>query len=210
HVIFMGETGSGKSSLIGMIADNNHALVSPDGRPRTSPFVSYDVSIEGRTYRLWDSPGFTKASQSWLLRRFNQATESSLQLFLQERHRRGQLDLFVLCMRGNRTPAEMSKIYDIFRRTNRHTTIPVVVAVTHLEKVKPTMDAWWQNHKRELADRGVVFDGHACLTCLSPHRLRDASQQAIRRLISTEYQPRALPERGGEVLDDPGKSCTIC
>ncbi|KAG6379366.1 P-loop containing nucleoside triphosphate hydrolase protein [Boletus reticuloceps] len=205
----MGESGSGKSSIINLIADHNHASVSPDTQPCTSHFVSYGVSVEGRTYQLWDTPGLTAVTGLWFLRKFTQTTEPSLEFFLQERRHHGELDLFVLCMRGNRASAEMLRIYEVFCRINRHPTVPVVIAVTHLEKVKPAMDTWWQNNEKELAKRGMVFDGHACLTCLSPHRLRGASQQAIRRLISSEYQPQVLPALRGKSLDDPGKSCTI-
>ncbi|KAF8133179.1 P-loop containing nucleoside triphosphate hydrolase protein [Boletus edulis] len=212
HVIFMGETGSGKSSIINLFADHNHAAVSPDSRPCTSHFVSYEVSVEARTYRLWDTPGLTVTAGSRLLGRFTQTAESSLERFLQKRLDFRELDLFVLCMRGGRVSTETSRIYKMLCRTNRQKAIPVVVAVTHLEEVNPTMDTWWHSHERELARRGMVFDGHACLTCLSPHELRGASQQAIRRLISSEYQPRALSALAKEdYLNDPSRrSCTIC
>ncbi|KAG6379367.1 hypothetical protein JVT61DRAFT_11830 [Boletus reticuloceps] len=212
HVIFMGETGSGKSSIINLFADHNHAAVSPDSSPCTSHFVSYEVSVEGRTYRLWDTPGLTATAGSRFLGRFSQTAESSLERFLQERRRRGELDLFVLCIGAGRVSTETSRIYKMFWRTNRQTAIPAVIAVTHLEEVKPTMDTRWHSHERELAKRGMVFDGHACLTCLSPHELRGASQQAIRDLISSEYQPRALSALAKEdYLNNPSRrSCTIC
>ncbi|KAF8123359.1 P-loop containing nucleoside triphosphate hydrolase protein, partial [Boletus edulis] len=212
HIIFMGETGSGKSSIINLITGDNRAAVSNDSMPCTSHFVSYEVSVEGRTYRLWDTPGLTEASTSGLFRRLQvtQVPEYSLESFLRERHRRGELGLFVLCM-GNKISAEMIRIYEIFCRTNRQTAIPVVIAVTRLEKVKPNMDSWWPSNEKALGKWGMEFDGHACLTCLSPHRLRGDSQQAIRRLITSEYEPRAQPALGKEESqDDPGKSCMIC
>ncbi|KAF8133180.1 hypothetical protein EV363DRAFT_1397431 [Boletus edulis] len=197
----MGEAGSGKSSIINLIADRDHAVVSNDSTPCTTRFVSYEVAVEGRTYRLWDTPGFNETLNSGFFTVFNHGTGvslSSLKRFLQERRRRGELDLFVLSVKDLRDVL-------LHKSTER---IPVVLAVTHLEKVKPTMDAWWHSHEGELVRQGMVFDGHACLTCLSPHELRVASQQAIHRLISSEYQPRAL---GAEkYLCDSGRSyCTI-
>ncbi|KAF8123355.1 P-loop containing nucleoside triphosphate hydrolase protein, partial [Boletus edulis] len=215
NVIFMGETGSGKSSIINLIAGHNRAAVSNDGMPCTVHFMPYEVSLEGRTYLLWDTPGLTKASESksrsFRRLRVTQVPEYSLESFLQERCRREELDLFVLCMQGNRVSAETLRIYEIFCRAGRQTTIPLVVAVTRLERIKPTMDAWWQNNEKELAKRSMVFDGHACVTCLSPHQLRSASQQAIHRLISSEYQPRARPPlEKEESPDNSGRGCTIC
>ncbi|KAF8123358.1 hypothetical protein EV363DRAFT_1180290, partial [Boletus edulis] len=206
NVIFIGETGSGKSSIINLFADRDHAAVSNDSGPCTTHFVSSEVTVEGRTYRLWDTPGFNQATNLGLLRRFTHASGSPLSRFLRDRYSCGELDLLVLCVAGNRAHAGMSRVYKLLCRETRRTT-PVVIAVTHLEKFQPTMDAWWQNNEKELASRGMLFDGHACLTCLLPHRLRGTSQQAIRRLISNEYQ---RPAKGEGCLNDPGNSCMIC
>ena len=221
NVIFIGETGSGKSSIINLIAGHSLAVVARDSRPCTSAFASYDVSIKGRTYRLWDTPGLGGnpyswlSPDSWVSRRSARATKDSvLKRFLRERRRRGELDLLVLCVRGGRANAAMSRTYSVFCRASRQVVIPVVIAVTHLERAQPTMEQWWLNNERELGRLGLLFDGHACLTCLSPHHRRWASQQDICALISAEY-PQFRRNSGWierEYLEYPNRvqGCTIC
>lgn len=204
--------GSGKSSIINLIAGRDCAVVSPDLTPCTGSFAPYDVSVDGRAYRLWDTPGLPETSGFPLFRQSSRMTEHSLKSFLQERRRRGELDLLVLCVRGGRAHEAMSRIYKIFCSTSRRIAIPVVIAVTHLERVQPAMDYWWPSNERELTSLGLLFDGYACLTCLSPHHRRWASQQVICALISAEFpQPKEalslLSDR--EYLDDPS-GCAIC
>ncbi|KAF8123323.1 P-loop containing nucleoside triphosphate hydrolase protein, partial [Boletus edulis] len=209
NVIFIGETGSGKSSTINLIIGHDHAAVSTDGRPCTSSFTSYEVSYGGRAYRLWDTPGLNDRSSSWSIGR-SITTASSLKRFLQVRHRLGELDLLVLCVRGSRATSAMSKTFRVFCRSTSRIA-PVLLAVTHLERAQPTMDAWWQENERRFGDLGLVFEGHACITCLSPHHRRRAAQEEIRYLISNKYRPRVWSTVGEEeYLDDPAKSCTIC
>jgi len=188
--------------------------VSPDVKPCTSAFTSYEVVLEGRTYRLWDTPGLNEPSR-WdriLKRRSSRSsTVDSLKRFLQERHRRGEVDLLVLCVRGSRATSAMSNAYKVVCHATRRIA-PVVIAITCLEKAQPTMDAWWQENERRFGNLGLVFDGQACLTCLSPHHRRRASQEEIRVLISAEYRPRAAWSMASErdYLNDLRGGCVVC
>lgn len=209
HIVFIGETGSGKSSVINLIANRDRAVVSPDARPCTTHVASYEVSVEGRTYRLWDTPGLNKPSGFRLFRR-SSSTKGAITRFLRERRRLGELDLLVLCVRGSRAHEGMSRAYNFFCHGTRQLAAPVVIALTHLERQQPTMEAWWQNNERTLRELGLVFDGHVCITCLSPHNRRWASQQEIWGLISREHPQRprnTLSDR--EYLDD-SRGCVVC
>lgn len=206
HVVFIGETGSGKSSVINLFADRECAATSSDATPCTRDFVPCDVSVDGITYRLWDTPGLNEAS----IGLFRRSTKiNSLKRFLRERYHSGELDLLVFCVRGSRASEGMSRTYKIFGHATRQFAIPVVVAITHLERKQPTMDAWWQDNERTLMNLGLAFDGHACLTCLPAHHRRWASQQDIRFLISADYQkgPVSLAS-DAEYLRD--SRCVIC
>jgi len=177
--------------------------------PCTRDFVSCEVSVEGAGYRLWDTPGLNKASG---FKMFRQSTKTigSLKKFLRERYRCGELDLVVFCVRGGRAHEGMSKMYKIFGRTTRQFAIPVVVAITHLERNQPTMEAWWQENERKLVALGLVFDGYACLTCLPAHHRRWASQRDIRFLISTKIRRRTGSlVSNGEYLGTNSR-CVIC
>lgn len=209
NVIFIGETGSGKSSVINLIAGHNYAGVSPDATPCTTTFAPYEVPIEGRTYRLWDTPGLNKASGFRLFGRSN-TTRESIKKFLQERRRRGELDLLVFCVGGSRAHEGMARAYKIFCRATRQIATPVVIAITHLERQQPTMDSWWQINERALGNLGLVFDGHACITCLSSHHRGWASQQEIRDLISKEYRQRPQSILSDREYLPADKGCVVC
>ena len=182
HVVFIGEIGSGKSSVINLFANRNLATVSPDAEPCTRNFASYETIVDGKRYMLWDTPGTDPATSGFGISR-RSTRNDSLRLFLQERHRLEGLDLIVLCVRGGMALEGMSRVHRLFCREFRRFTIPVVVAITHLEREQPTMDVWWQHNERKLAKLGLVFDGYACLTCLASHYRGWALQQDIRSLI---------------------------
>ena len=214
HVVFIGEIGSGKSSVINLFADRDCAMVSPDASPCTRDFVSYEVIVDGRSYTLWDTPGTAEYETSGF-GIFRQSTRiDSLKRFLQERCRLKELDLIVFCVRGGRPHKGMSGVYELLCRGFRQLAIPVVIVITHLERKQPTMDSWWQDNERRLAELGLVFDEHACLTCLPSNHRRWASQQDIRFLISGEYRIRLgaqhIPSSSEYLTEGDSSGCTVC
>ena len=160
-------------------------MVSPDAEICTRDFASYEVIVAGRRYTLWDTPGTDPATSGFGISR-RSTRNGSLRRFLQERYRLQELDLIVLCVRGGNALESMSRVYKLPCRQYRRLTIPVVIAITHLERKQPMMDGWWQDNERELVELGLAFDGYACLTCLPFSHRRWASQRDIRSLISAE------------------------
>ena len=187
--------------------------MSSDVAPCTRDFAHYDVPfpVEGRPgiCRLWDTPGLNGTSSFRPFRASNPSIQS-LRRFLQERYRTGELDLLVFCVQGNRASDAMSNAYNTFCRPTRRIAAPVVIAVTHLERQQPTMEAWWQYNERGLGDLGLVFDGYACLTCVSPHHRRWASRVAICDLVSAQYPSLAGRSLSSEEYLSNEKGCTIC
>lgn len=56
-----GQTDSGKSSLINMLAGEGLAEVCPGVQGRTSDIQNYDIAdTAGDTYRFWDTPGLNE------------------------------------------------------------------------------------------------------------------------------------------------------
>jgi len=208
HIIFIGETGSGKSSVINLIAGRPYAPVSSSANPCTDQFSHYDVTIGGTSYRLWDTPGLNPPSGAKDRRR-------SLTKFLQEKNNNNHLDLLVLCIKGNRVSKVTSQVYTTFCGASREFGIPVVIAKTHLEKEQPSMEEWWKRNEQNL--RALKVDGYACLTSLSQpasaaeRQLVKDSQQCIHTLISRGFAlPVLSPQSGRKYLDNPEKSCVIC
>ena len=58
HILFIGNTGSGKSSLINALSGANLAIVGNDVDPQTVQIKSYRISQT--PYIFWDSPGLSK------------------------------------------------------------------------------------------------------------------------------------------------------
>lgn len=187
-------------------------MVSPDAAPCTVESDSYEFEMDGRTYRLWDTPGLNKPSgflKSVFGRRAT-STTGSIKKFLQKRHQDREFDLLVLCVQGGRTSEGMSRAYEMFCLATRQIGIPVVIAITCLEKMQPTMDVWWDRNEGSLGNLGLIFDGQACITCLLDHHRRPASQREIRLLISKEYSQRASSRMSDqEYLNGKGR-CVVC
>ncbi|KAH0826767.1 hypothetical protein J3R83DRAFT_5177 [Lanmaoa asiatica] len=58
NVVLIGQTGVGVSSLINTITGVSQAPVSTDVSPCTKSFTAYPFTLNGRSFRLVDSPGF--------------------------------------------------------------------------------------------------------------------------------------------------------
>ncbi|KAF9222626.1 hypothetical protein BS17DRAFT_172839 [Gyrodon lividus] len=210
NVIFIGDTGSGKSSIINLIAGDGLAAISSGVPACTTRITHYDVPLWGRTYRLWDTPGLNEASRFGFT--FSTpASETLLKAFIRERYLKREIDLVVFCVRSGRSHKCMESAYKTFCKTTRRIAAPVVIAVTHLENMQPAMDTWWIQNGMKLERQGLVFDGHVCLTCLSPHPRRQSATEEIHDLLARNYrwQPHAEgPDPDFDFLKGEGR-CVI-
>ncbi|KIK99092.1 hypothetical protein PAXRUDRAFT_30732 [Paxillus rubicundulus Ve08.2h10] len=204
NVVFIGDIGAGKSSIINLIADANLARTSNDAAACTTEIVYYEVTIRDRMYRLWDTPGLNAPSRF----RFSvPAPERALKLFLRKKHLARELDLLVFCVRSGRTHKSMENAYTTFCKTTRQIAAPVVIAVTCLEKMQPAMDTWWVQNGKKLEQKGLVFDGHVCVTCL-PHPRRESARQEIHYLLANDFQWEPSDAGSEGYLDSSGR-CVI-
>ncbi|KAI9569758.1 P-loop containing nucleoside triphosphate hydrolase protein [Boletus coccyginus] len=154
NVVFFGNTGSGKSSLINLIAGHTIAEVSSGG-VCTLDSRPYKIRIGARWLQIWDTMGFKSSHDT-------RATESATQL-IRSLPGEGGIDLIVFIMRGSLTPSELS-CYRLFEEVLCGGQVPVALVVTHLESYNP-MEEWWETNGNDLLKhlRGNVI-GHACIT----------------------------------------------
>ncbi|KAF8438044.1 P-loop containing nucleoside triphosphate hydrolase protein [Boletus edulis BED1] len=198
NVVFAGECGTGKSSLINLITGRDIARTSNDTAACTTAVHSYKVSIDGCNLRLWDTPGLDEGSTTCTNSRSSEALVKSLHRLKCKR----DIHLVVYCMHGNRAKTALLKHYETIRDT-LPPTVPIVAVITRLERYQDRMENWWSNNAQELASFGMNFADHACITTVPnyhglPSAFRERlihSQRAVRDLILRNCPSQLLPVR---------------
>jgi len=200
NVVFAGECGTGKSSLINLIIGRDVARTSNDTTACTTTVHPYKVSVDGCNLRLWDTPGLDEGSTTCTNARPSEALVKSL-------HRlkcklEGDIHLLVYCMHGNRAKTALLKHYETIRGT-LPPAVPIVAVITRLERYQDRMENWWSNNAQELVSLGMNFADHACITTVPnfrglPSAFRERlihSQRAVRDLIRRNCPSQLLPVR---------------
>ncbi|KIJ14040.1 hypothetical protein PAXINDRAFT_37252, partial [Paxillus involutus ATCC 200175] len=162
NIVFVGETGAGKSSSINLIAGFGVAHTADDGKACTRVSARCETAIRNEGFNLWDTRGL---GEGFFRSLFKRSSEGELKKFLRERHRQGEIDLLVYCIRGSRAHQSIVKNYNTFCTVTRRLAAPVVILVTNLEREK-NMEDWWERNESNLRRLGMEFDGHACITAL--------------------------------------------
>ncbi|KAF8970951.1 P-loop containing nucleoside triphosphate hydrolase protein [Flammula alnicola] len=172
NVIIFGETGTGKSSLVNMIAGKDLAEVSSQALGCTFSSRHYDVSIDigSKTYRLWDTCGLNEGEQGTVPA---DAAMKNLRDLVQ--NLQGGINLLVYCIRGTRFRDIWVVNYDLFSQIICEGKVPIVIVITGLEHEDPDMDGWWEKNSKEFARRGMQFASQACVTTTKGKKSKSGS-----------------------------------
>ena len=198
-MIVFGESGVGKSSIINLIVGSQVAKTSPDADACTTRTQSYDVTISGNKYRLWDTPGLNGGT----LGPFRAAVaERNLKVFLRKVLRKNEPCLLLYCVRASRATRALVHHYQSIRLATSGSTIPMVIVVTGLENSRGDMETWWNNNVTPLSNHGMHFVDHACITSIDDdprdpalaRTRRTYSQDIVRDLIFRNCIPREQGE----------------
>lgn len=195
NVIVFGECGVGKSSIINLIVGSQVAKTSPDADACTTRTQQYDVTINEKKYKLWDTAGLDGGSFGL----FRAAiTERNLKMFLRNRLKNKEPSLLIYCVRAARATRALVRHYRSVHSATSERPVPMVIVVTGLENSRGDMENWWQKNATELSSHGMEFVDHACITSIDDdprdailaRRRRAHSQDAVRNLIFRNCIPR--------------------
>ncbi|KAG1850169.1 P-loop containing nucleoside triphosphate hydrolase protein [Suillus subluteus] len=191
NVVICGEAGSGKSSLVNLIAGENVAVTSSDAGGCTAGTHAYDIStIRNETFKvkLVDTAGLDEGPRGTVP---DKEARRILRKLLRTRTEQGDIHLVMYCVRGERVVRTLRRNYELIRSQVKKKKVPIVLVVTCLESYKPEMEEWWTVNERTISNLGMTFAGHACITTetmTSMHmERRTQSYDAVCKLIKHYY-----------------------
>ncbi|KAG6334233.1 hypothetical protein ID866_4851, partial [Astraeus odoratus] len=179
NIIFAGESGSGKSSLINLLVEqevsktSNDAVGVTDKRERYIAIQESDVdllniqNIDSRdtdVYRLWDTPGFNEGTQGTVSP--HKATKT-LKSLTKELSSGDGVHLLVFCCRfRKRITGDLRIVYHAVVSSIHCNNVPVVAAVTHADEMLESPEVWWEKTRLEREQKGMAFRGYKCVSTL--------------------------------------------
>jgi tRNA U34 5-carboxymethylaminomethyl modifying GTPase MnmE/TrmE len=176
NIVLFGQTGSGKSSVINLIAGKQIAKVSNRADGCTMSFQPYTFPVNDRTFHIWDTVGLEEPDTE--LRAIEGACDLIHQLTSQ-----GGVDLLLFCIRAPRITATSQANYRLFYEVLGRSSVPIALVITHLEQETADMEKWWERNVGQLEKFGLKAAGHACVTGLPMDSKYRESQQNIARLL---------------------------
>lgn len=190
NIVFFGETGTGKSSIINAIAREQLATTSDDAMGCTSYHKRHLVTISGQRFVLFDTAGFGEGPAGRVPDAEARRQLKSLlrQLMSSSRSPSHGIDLLVYCMSSRTfTLPAIIRTYDTFYARVCRKKVPIVIVITGLEK-EPNMESWWDKNKGNFEN--MRFAGHACVTALQEYP--DIPDDFARRIAESSDTLRNL------------------
>jgi GTPase Era involved in 16S rRNA processing len=182
--VLFGDTGAGKSSLINLIAGKDVACTSPDMQRCTMHWQEYNIDFGDTSYTVFDTVGI-EAPQSGI-KEYLEFVDNAYRL-IKRLDKQGGIDLLLFCVRAGRVTATLQNNYKLFHDFLGDKKIPIVLAITNLEREK-RMEDWWERNEGAFDNYQIKVAGHACITAADRldgrHKdLYEESRVTIRNLV---------------------------
>jgi len=183
-VVVFGDTGAGKSSLINLIAGKEVANTSPDTKRCTMQWKEHTISFGGEFYKVFDTNGLDDPQLG--IKEYLESVENAYRL-IKELDKRGGIDLLLFCVRAGRVTATLQSNYRLFHEFLCEKKVPIVLAITNLER-EQRMEDWWVRNQSTFEKYQIQVAGHACITAANRlegrHKdLYEESRITIRNLV---------------------------
>ncbi|KAF8060787.1 P-loop containing nucleoside triphosphate hydrolase protein [Lyophyllum atratum] len=183
-IILFGETGSGKSSIINMLADAQDSQARVDNTANGVTFRSeaFTRRVNGQTYIIYDTVGLGESSGGTV-----DNTKAIAALYSLMRSTESGVHLLVYVVAGPRITTNHQKNYDMFYNIFCEKQVPIVLLLTHMDDIVDD-DAdhqWWARNWGVLARKEMAFDGQTCITGRKDETgaYQARSRQAVTSLI---------------------------
>lgn len=195
NIVIFGTTGSGKSSIVNILLEREEAPSSNDAMGCTATTNNYDVSIDERKYRIWDTPGLNEGSEGLVPAKL---ALKNLKSFVKELMRdKNRAPLFILCIEGSQDVKAQLRHYDSLKSTIG--AAPFSIVVTGMDRCwSSPWSKWWGEHRKVLQSFGVDSVDHACVCTLldgdEPAVSREDLIDLIRR-AALHTSSKSIPAR---------------
>jgi 50S ribosome-binding GTPase len=158
NIIIFGETGSGKSSIINLLADKPIAQTASSARGCTFQSQCYPVTVFGSTFNIYDTVGLSEGETGRV-----PSTDAIVQLYSLLQNLDKGVNLLVFCMRGPRFKSVAHDNWRFFHNIVCQRNVPIVLAITGLEN-EDVMCDWWPANKGAFQEHRMLPNDVACIT----------------------------------------------
>ncbi|KAG6331548.1 hypothetical protein ID866_7540 [Astraeus odoratus] len=141
NIVFVGETGHGKSSLVNLLVQREASKTCRDVLGGTDKSQRYITIHNSGVYRLWDTPGFNGGTQAIVPA---QKAGNMLRSLLKNLMAGDGVHLLILCLRFKKAiTSGHYKIYESILSCIRGIDVPVVAAITHADEIMQALLPEW-------------------------------------------------------------------
>ncbi|KAF9522885.1 P-loop containing nucleoside triphosphate hydrolase protein [Crepidotus variabilis] len=191
NVLLFGETGSGKSSVVNMLAGREVARTSSGAAGCTFRSEPFGINIGGTNFVVHDTAGLDEGDQG----RVPKST-AIVQLYSLMKRLDDGVSLLIFVMKAPRIKDSYAKNWALFNDVICRSKVPISIVVTGLEQ-EDDMDSWWNSNQDHFRRNGMYPVARACITAIKGKLRRsgtyvlqeeyDESRDKVQKLIKSSY-----------------------
>ncbi|KIK81247.1 hypothetical protein PAXRUDRAFT_156500, partial [Paxillus rubicundulus Ve08.2h10] len=156
NVLFLGETDTGKASIIDVIAGQGEGRTSPCSDTR-------EVQLDNKTFLLHTAPSLEPKSETTSA----VAVKQRYQDLLRDLRKNGGPHLLVYCLDGSHSTSWIEATHDAISSCfTLPFSIPTIAVVTGVRGLAQ-QESWWSNNQTLFTNQAVRFVGHAFIPVMS-------------------------------------------